>query len=46
MTSASLPDEYQERLTAVRQHLLAWDIPAILITSPTNRRWLSGFTGS
>lgn len=39
-------DELSGRLTAVRQHLLAWNVPAILIASPANRRWLSGFTGS
>ncbi|MCP5099282.1 MAG: M24 family metallopeptidase [Chloroflexi bacterium] len=37
---------YQQRLTAVRQNLAAWHVEAILISSPTNRRWLSGFTGS
>ena len=37
---------YQERLTAVRKNLAAWHVEAILISSPANRRWLSGFTGS
>ena len=37
---------YQERLTAVQSHLSQWQIDAIYITNPTNRRWLSGFTGS
>ena len=37
---------YQTRLTAVRQNLANWEINAIFITDPTNRRWLSGFTGS
>ncbi|MBP6470075.1 MAG: aminopeptidase P family protein [Chloroflexi bacterium] len=46
MNQSPSPDELTDRLTAVRQHLAAWDIPAILITQPTNRRWLSGFTGS
>ncbi len=46
MSEPTLPDEYVARLTAVRQTLLSADVPAILITSPANRRWLSGFTGS
>jgi len=33
-------------MTAVRQKFDAWQIDALLITSPANRRWLSGFTGS
>ena len=37
---------FQERLTAVRHKLAAWGVDGILIISPTNRRWLSGFTGS
>ena len=37
---------FQERLTAVRRKLPKWGVEAILITNPTNRRWLSGFTGS
>ena len=37
---------HQERLTAVQSHLSAWQVDALLITSATNRRWLSGFTGS
>ena len=37
---------FQERLTAVRQKLAEWDVDGVLIASPTNRRWLSGFTGS
>lgn len=39
-------DIYQQRLTAVRQKFDKWQIDALLITSPANRRWLSGFTGS
>jgi Xaa-Pro aminopeptidase len=35
-----------ERVTAVRQKLAEWEVEAVLITSPANRRWLSGFTGS
>ncbi len=37
---------FNERLTAVRQKLTEWEVDGLLITSPTNRRWLSGFTGS
>jgi Xaa-Pro aminopeptidase len=37
---------FQERLTAVRHKLAKWDVDGVLIDSPTNRRWLSGFTGS
>lgn len=37
---------FQERLTAVRHKLADWEVDGVLITSPTNRRWLSGFTGS
>ena len=39
-------DVYAERLTAVRQKLAQWDVDAVLITGPANRRWLSGFTGT
>jgi Xaa-Pro aminopeptidase len=38
--------EYQGRLTAVRQNLTEWQVDALLISSPANWRWLSGFTGS
>ena len=34
------------RLQSIRNHFQSWDVEAILIESPTNRRWLSGFTGS
>lgn len=37
---------FQERITAVRQQLAEWEVDGLLIGSPTNRRWLSGFTGS
>ncbi len=37
---------YQERITAVRQRFTEWEVDGVLITSPANRRWLSGFTGS
>ncbi|MEZ4594469.1 MAG: Xaa-Pro peptidase family protein [Chloroflexota bacterium] len=40
------PSIFQERLTAVRQKLAEWEVDGVLISSPTNRRWLSGFTGS
>jgi len=40
------PSIFQERITAVRQKLSEWEVDGVLITSPTNRRWLSGFTGS
>jgi Xaa-Pro aminopeptidase len=35
-----------ERLTSVREHFAEWAIDGLLIGSATNRRWLSGFTGS
>jgi Xaa-Pro aminopeptidase len=37
---------YQQRLTAVRAQFPTWQVEGLLITSPANRRWLSGFTGS
>lgn len=37
---------YLERLERVRQQLAPWGVEGVLITSPHNRRWLSGFTGS
>ncbi len=37
---------YQTRLAAVRDKLAAWEVDGVLISSPTNRHWLSGFTGS
>jgi Xaa-Pro aminopeptidase len=40
------PSIFEERLTAVRQKLTEWEVEGVLITSPANRRWLSGFTGS
>ncbi len=36
----------EERLTAVRDKLSEWEVDALLITSTSNYRWLSGFTGS
>lgn len=35
-----------DRLKAVRAQLVEWDVDGVYITNPTNRRWLSGFTGS
>jgi Xaa-Pro aminopeptidase len=35
-----------DRLNRVRAQLEKWRVDGLLITSPTNRRWLSGFTGS
>lgn len=35
-----------DRLTLVRNNFDKWRVDAVLITSPANRRWLSGFTGS
>ncbi|MCA9935183.1 MAG: aminopeptidase P family protein, partial [Anaerolineales bacterium] len=35
-----------QRISAVRNLLNEWRVEAVYITSETNRRWLSGFTGS
>lgn len=35
-----------DRLNQIRNTLEKWHVDAVLITSPANRRWLSGFTGS
>ena len=43
---ASLPSPYSYRLALVRRQLAAWAVDAVLISSPANRRWLTGFTGS
>ena len=37
---------HNERITAVRQKLKAWQVDALYVTHPIHRRWLSGFTGS
>ena len=37
---------YRQRLVIVRDKLAEWKVDGVLISSPTNRRWLSGFTGS
>lgn len=34
------------RLQSVRGQFDEWKVDAVLITGPSNRRWLSGFTGS
>lgn len=34
------------RLTRLREALAAADLPAVLVSAPANRRYLSGFTGS
>lgn len=34
------------KLTRVRNSFDKWHVDALLVTSPANRRWLSGFTGS
>ena len=34
------------RLEAIRARLREWEIDAVWITEPKNRRWLSGFSGS
>jgi Xaa-Pro aminopeptidase len=41
-----MTDPIEHRLQTVRGEFRDWNVDAILITSPTNRRWLSGFTGS
>lgn len=35
-----------ERLTKTRESFDKWRVDGVLISSPANRRWLSGFTGS
>lgn len=37
---------FTQRLSAVRAQLPQWKVDGVLISSPSNRRWLSGFTGS
>lgn len=39
-------DLTQERLEMVRSKLGEWDVDGVYVASTTNRRWLSGFTGS
>jgi len=38
--------EFVERLAAVRRALPEWEVEGVLINGTSNRRWLSGFTGS
>ncbi len=35
-----------DRLSAMRANFDAWQVDALLLTSPANRRWASGFSGS
>ncbi len=35
-----------DKLAQVRENLDRWRVDGLLITSPANRRWISGFTGS
>jgi Xaa-Pro aminopeptidase len=37
---------YQQRLNDVRAHMQQQEIAAILITNPTNRQYISGFSGT
>lgn len=37
---------FASRITAVREQFPQWGVDALLVTNPSNRRWLSGFTGS
>ncbi|MEZ4516385.1 MAG: Xaa-Pro peptidase family protein [Chloroflexota bacterium] len=36
----------QSRFDLVRSKLGEWEVDAVLVTTPANRRWLTGFTGS
>ncbi len=36
----------QKRISAVRAKLPEWQVDGLFISTPYNRRWLSGFTGS
>ena len=35
-----------DRLSAMRANFDAWQVDALLLASPANRRWASGFSGS
>ncbi|PID86143.1 MAG: hypothetical protein CSB13_04420 [Chloroflexi bacterium] len=37
---------YEKRLAQVRRKFAVWGVEGIYISSPENRRWLSGFSGS
>jgi len=39
-------NETEQRITALRSYFNKWRVDAVYISSETNRRWLSGFTGS
>lgn len=41
-----IENQYQRRLAAVQAKLTDWQVDGLLIGSRSNRRWLSGFTGS
>lgn len=41
-----MDENVNDRLTSVREYLGEWGIEGLLIGSDSNRRWLSGFTGS
>ena len=41
-----MDDNPKDKLTLVRENLVEWNIEGLLIGCATNRRWLSGFTGS
>ena len=43
---ASTNNIIQERISAVRKKLPEWQVDGLFISTPYNRRWLSGFTGS
>ena len=43
---SSTIDVFGERLKSVKAHLDEWQVDALLVGSTSNRRWLSGFTGS
>ena len=37
---------FEERLRQVRDRFEEWGVEGVFISSPENRRWLSGFSGS
>ena len=39
-------DQLHQRLTTVRHKLQEWEVDGVLIHNGSNRRWLSGFSGS
>lgn len=38
--------DYLARIDALRAQFTQWEVDAFLVTNPSNRRWLSGFSGS